>query len=355
MARDDFSKTTIATIARRSGYRCSFPGCKTVTSGPHTDPHSWVNIGVAAHIAAASVGGPRYNESMSPADRKSPENGIWLCQNHAKLVDNDELRFTAEVLLEWKQRAEGTVRAEIESFQTVEEVDVDIPHFFIDVSKQGTITTDSSKLAAFVTDMILSFEEGREVHSKLRVRLEQLSELRASLENLPLDAPHAQRLEYGRRIRELTGLERLQERVIILFALAGAQVYFNHNYGADPEKICEHMPTACAKLLEISGFLDFDHSHAGYDLDIFDRSGTSLRMYLSESQFRRILDVLPTIEPPLDILLVPNSCSCLPRDIRLNIAFPSIVVAIAWFYKLELSVNEAVARCNYDLWYFGLA
>ena len=36
-----------------------------------------------------------------------PQNGIRLCQNCAKLVDNDSHRYTVELLQEWKQRAEA--------------------------------------------------------------------------------------------------------------------------------------------------------------------------------------------------------------------------------------------------------
>jgi hypothetical protein len=46
-------------------------------------------LGVAAHITAASPDGPRYDQNLSSEQRKSPDNGIWLCQNCAKLVDND--------------------------------------------------------------------------------------------------------------------------------------------------------------------------------------------------------------------------------------------------------------------------
>lgn len=85
------------------------------TSGPHTDDAKALNTGVAAHIAAASPGGARYDASMSPEDRKSATNGIWLCQTCGKLVDNDAIRYTTVRLREWKKRAEETALAEIEN------------------------------------------------------------------------------------------------------------------------------------------------------------------------------------------------------------------------------------------------
>jgi hypothetical protein len=70
------------------------------------DPGKAINLGVAAHITAASPGGPRFDPKMDAKLRSSPENGIWLCQNCAKLVDDDAFRFPTEVLRQWKSSAE---------------------------------------------------------------------------------------------------------------------------------------------------------------------------------------------------------------------------------------------------------
>lgn len=113
--RDDFPRPVVETLAKRVGNRCSNPACRKRTSGPHTDDNKALNVGVAAHVAAASVGGPRYDPSMSSDDRKGIGNGVWLCQSCAKLLDNDELRYTKELLLRWKQDAEQEALREIES------------------------------------------------------------------------------------------------------------------------------------------------------------------------------------------------------------------------------------------------
>jgi len=111
--RDDFDAKTKEILARRVGYRCSNPDCGKLTSGPQEDPEKALNIGVAAHITAASEGGPRYDLSLSPEERRSVDNGIWLCQNCAKLIDSDVQRYTPELLREWKRRAEQRARDEI--------------------------------------------------------------------------------------------------------------------------------------------------------------------------------------------------------------------------------------------------
>jgi len=85
--RDDFDQKTKDVLYKRVGGKCSNPTCGQETSGPHTDEKKAINVGVAAHITAASVGGPRYDPPLSQEERISPDNGIWLCQVCAKLID----------------------------------------------------------------------------------------------------------------------------------------------------------------------------------------------------------------------------------------------------------------------------
>jgi hypothetical protein len=121
MARDDFSKQTVEVLADRAGNRCSNPGCRQPTSGPRTDPDKAVNIGVAAHITAASEGGPRYDATLTPEERRHPDNGLWLCQNCAKLVDNDPRGYPVDLLRTWKQQAEEAARREVEQRRGIED------------------------------------------------------------------------------------------------------------------------------------------------------------------------------------------------------------------------------------------
>lgn len=113
--RDDFPKAVVETLAKRVGNRCSNPTCRKRTSGPHTEDDKALNVGVAAHITAASLGGPRFDSSLTQDERKGIGNGVWLCQSCAKLVDNDEARYTKDTLIRWKQNAEREALREIES------------------------------------------------------------------------------------------------------------------------------------------------------------------------------------------------------------------------------------------------
>jgi hypothetical protein len=110
---DDFSEQVKRALASRVGNLCSNPECRALTSGPQEDLAKALNIGVAAHITAASRGGPRYDPELLPEERSAPSNGLWLCQNCAKLVDNDASRFTVSILRDWKVSAENDARSRV--------------------------------------------------------------------------------------------------------------------------------------------------------------------------------------------------------------------------------------------------
>lgn len=104
--RDDFSKPVKKQLADRVRHACSNPECENPTMGPDSGEEKTINIGVAAHITAAASGGKRYDPSLTPDQRKSISNGIWLCQSCSKLIDSDEQLFPVEKLRGWKRAAE---------------------------------------------------------------------------------------------------------------------------------------------------------------------------------------------------------------------------------------------------------
>lgn len=145
--RDDFKKETIRTLQERAGNKCSAKGCERLTSGPNLQPDKASRIGVAAHITAAAPGGPRYDPSLSSEERSSIRNGIWLCQNCARLIDVDPSRYTVLRLMGWKEDAERAALAELEGRGTPrslpnEELDEDgwiCPHCRSFVKLQQTV------------------------------------------------------------------------------------------------------------------------------------------------------------------------------------------------------------------------
>jgi len=85
-----------------------------MTIGPSREAvDDLATVGVAAHICAASSGGPRFDATMSSDQRSSIENGIWLCSRCATLIDRDVVRFTVEALQAWKREHESYVERNI--------------------------------------------------------------------------------------------------------------------------------------------------------------------------------------------------------------------------------------------------
>jgi len=118
---DDFPIRVRRTLAARCGLRCSRPGCGRPTSGPHTVGDKAVNVGVAAHITAASPLGPRYDVTLTAAERRSIDNGVWLCHTCGTLVDANDSRYTADELRTWRVAAEHRRNQELEGLRVDEE------------------------------------------------------------------------------------------------------------------------------------------------------------------------------------------------------------------------------------------
>ncbi len=109
--RDDFKKRTKSDLALRASYLCSL--CHKSTVGPSDEASNAVTmIGVAAHIAAAAPGpgARRYDPSMTPEERSSIDNGIWLCADCSIVIDRDEIRYTPEKLRALKLKHEASRR-----------------------------------------------------------------------------------------------------------------------------------------------------------------------------------------------------------------------------------------------------
>lgn len=104
----DFPARTRRLIAERAGYRCSKPDCRRQTLGPGAGPYETACIGVACHIYSAAPGGPRGTGGLSPEQLQSVSNGIWLCADHAKLVDTSlGSGYPAPLLRGWRQLHEA--------------------------------------------------------------------------------------------------------------------------------------------------------------------------------------------------------------------------------------------------------
>lgn len=111
--RDDFTQATKKTLADRVGWRCSNPKCRKLTVGPSpSSTDRRILTGIAAHICAAAEGGPRYDSSMTTEARKGIDNGIWLCRDHAWVIDADPEFYDVDKLKKWKKEAEESAAKE---------------------------------------------------------------------------------------------------------------------------------------------------------------------------------------------------------------------------------------------------
>ncbi len=121
--RDEFLMTTKRALCDRAGNKCSFPTCSAPTSGPSDESDSSVDsTGMACHIFAAAEGkgAKRYDGNMSSEERRSVKNGIWMCYKHGKQIDNDECRFSSEILFKWKEVAERKAQIENELGRSID-------------------------------------------------------------------------------------------------------------------------------------------------------------------------------------------------------------------------------------------
>ena len=113
-------------LSKRAGGKCC--KCATPTFGPNDNPNKATNIGQAAHIAAAAPGGPRYDPKMSPEERTSTSNGLWLCSNCHDVVDRNPELYKTSDLKRMKKEAEERARKEMGVAKTPQHTKVPPTH-----------------------------------------------------------------------------------------------------------------------------------------------------------------------------------------------------------------------------------
>lgn len=97
-------------LVARSGNRCAYPSCgvELVVEAHHQDDRPKA-VGKVAHIAAASAGGPRFDPDMTPQQRGSARNLIYLCGTHHDAIDSQLALHTRAFLVEAKTAHERLV------------------------------------------------------------------------------------------------------------------------------------------------------------------------------------------------------------------------------------------------------
>lgn len=98
---------TIKRLFAKSSNQCAFPECNApiIVNG--------IVVGEICHIKARRKNGPRYDATLSAADRDSYGNLLLLCETCHKLIDADPGRYSSEVLAKLKYQHEGSGICEI--------------------------------------------------------------------------------------------------------------------------------------------------------------------------------------------------------------------------------------------------
>ncbi|AMY26280.1 hypothetical protein CH262_03190 [Rhodococcus sp. 05-2255-1e] len=109
-ARDPVPKAQEKVVIARSGNKCAYPGCGLeLTIDPKSDEDQPKATGKVAHIAGASPNGPRYDSTMTPKQRGSADNLVYLCSPHHDAIDFQLGYHTRDFLIEAKQTHELAV------------------------------------------------------------------------------------------------------------------------------------------------------------------------------------------------------------------------------------------------------
>jgi hypothetical protein len=118
----------ITGVAERAGFKCTL--CGKATHAPALNSvKASVNDGIAAHITAASPGGPRYDASLTPEHRTGIENAIYVCAGCSRLIDaNNGLDYTPTRLREAKAERERLAREEQAGMKPAPLTEIDGTH-----------------------------------------------------------------------------------------------------------------------------------------------------------------------------------------------------------------------------------
>lgn len=109
----DFSPATKKIIQERALFRCVFPGCGIPTTGPGATPKQTASTGTACHIFSAAKKGPRGRGGLTDEQLSAPENGVWACATHGRLIDtNSGGAFPARLLHLWRDLQEAQIKRE---------------------------------------------------------------------------------------------------------------------------------------------------------------------------------------------------------------------------------------------------
>ncbi|MDE0209295.1 MAG: HNH endonuclease signature motif containing protein [Boseongicola sp.] len=98
--------STLRRLYAHSGNLCANPGCSTVLVNANGSL-----VAAVCHIAAAKKGGPRFDASLTPEQRRQFDNLILLCRTCHALVDAEPERYSVVTLAKWKRERESQFKS----------------------------------------------------------------------------------------------------------------------------------------------------------------------------------------------------------------------------------------------------
>jgi hypothetical protein len=161
--RDEFSEATKRALSDRVSQLCSNPECRASTKGPQMNVSKATSVGQACHIHAAAPGpppGPRFEPLQTADERRSIDNGIWLCDICAGKIDMDPDRYPPHTLHTWKLDAELQALLALgkpSSPRTGTAVPLDFPRygFFVAVNEStGIVLSNNSSTSGGEIDLV---------------------------------------------------------------------------------------------------------------------------------------------------------------------------------------------------------
>ena len=128
----NFSLKTTKMLWGRAAGMCSMPGCRKQLFIDATETDDETLIGEMCHIVADSGDGPRGKSELTQEQRDKYGNLILLCRNHHREVDQQENKYTVDVLLEMKSSHEAWIRSRLSTLDIERQRNDEIVSGYID-------------------------------------------------------------------------------------------------------------------------------------------------------------------------------------------------------------------------------
>jgi len=176
----------------KSGNKCAFPNCEhnLVYEEFQEDLNSV--IGEEAHIIARQPGGPRNNNQFFDQDELNKLNNlILLCRIHHKIIDDNEDKYTTEILKAYKSDHEKWVREKLDYNE--DELENDLIYITAIENIQNWLELDNwiswtmdfiySELNVLPRKIFYSFRDIR-IHIQSRIWPNKYQEIEFALKNM---------------------------------------------------------------------------------------------------------------------------------------------------------------------------